>query len=187
MKIIVKNMVCPCCELQVRRVLADMGLKLANINGAELTLAEYVSAEQLATLDQALGVTGLGLVDDPQNAVVERVKGVMNALVNMDEDPFKTNLSSYLSKQIGYNYSYLSNLFSKVEGQTIRNYAIGLRIERAKRMLMQEQMDLPEVSAKLHYSSTAHLATQFKKVTGMTTTAYKRSMESPDGFSQQSA
>jgi AraC-like DNA-binding protein len=177
MKIIVKNMVCPCCELQLRRVLEEQGLKPEHIKNGELTLAEYASPRQLALLDQALRATDLGLLEESENSIVEKVKGLLNILVNTDNSSLKINISHYLSKKLGYNYSYLSNLFSQSEGQTIRDYGIFLRIERAKRMLCIEKMDLPEISVQLRYSSISHLATQFKKITGMTTSEYVRAMK----------
>jgi AraC-like DNA-binding protein len=177
MKIIVKNMVCPCCELQLRRVLEEQGLKPEHIKNGELTLAEYASPRQLALLDQALRATDLGLLEESENSIVEKVKGLLNTLVNTDNSSLKINVSHYLSKKLGYNYSYLSSLFSQSEGQTIRDYGIILRIERAKRMLCIEKMDLPEISVQLRYSSISHLATQFKKITGMTTSEYVRVMK----------
>ena len=177
MKIIIKNMVCPCCEIQVRRVLDEQGLKFSSIKGAELTFSEHVSPVQLAVLDKTLRVSGLQLLKNSENAIVEKVKVLLHGLVHTDHSPLKTTVSDYLCKQLSYNYSYLSNLFSEIEGKTIRDYGICLRIERAKRMLGTEKMELSDVAVKLFYSSVAHLATQFKKITGMTTSEYKRSIE----------
>jgi YesN/AraC family two-component response regulator len=174
MKIIIKNMVCLCCEVQVRNHFETLGINPVSIRSGEVILAEEASESQLNELEEMLNETGLAMVHEGTNLIVERMKSMLQTLMNEDKDPLKVNLSAYMSDQLRYNYSYLSNLFSKVEGTTIRDYMIRLRIERAKRMLVYEGLDLLEVSCRLHYSSAAHLAAQFKKITGMTTTEYRR-------------
>ena len=90
-----------------------------------------------------------------------------------DEGP-KTNFSHYLSSKLNYDYNYLSNLFSEVKGTTIAHFIIAHKIERAKELLVYDELTLTEIAEKLHYSSVAHLSNQFKKVTGLTPTHFKK-------------
>jgi AraC-like DNA-binding protein len=173
-KIHVKNMVCPCCEMYVKATLAQMGLHPLQINAGEIILDAQPSPENLAALDVSLKLMQMELLEEPKDVIVELIKTLVRELINKNEDPLRINLSAYLSERLNYNYSYLSNVFSKSEGFTIRDFGIRLRIDRVKTMLSFENLDLLEISVLLRYSSAAHLAAQFKKITGMTTTEFKR-------------
>src|SRR5207245_1951397 len=78
-----------------------------------------------------------------------------------------------VSEKLGYDYNYLSNLFSEVKGTTIEHYIISHKIERAKELLIYNELSLTEIAYKLHYSSVAHLSNQFKKITGLTPSFFK--------------
>ena len=89
-----------------------------------------------------------------------------------DEMP-KVNYSDYISEKLGYDYTYLANTFSEVNGITIQQFIINHKIERVKELLLYNELNLTEIAYKLHYSSVAHLSNQFKKVTGLTPSFYK--------------
>jgi YesN/AraC family two-component response regulator len=186
MKLLIKNMVCPCCAKYVGELLTKLGLTPLNISASTVTLDQNPTISQLQMLDEQLKEVGLEIVFEKKNMIVEKMKSMIRQLVNDSQDPLKVNLSTYLSEQLSYNYSYLSNLFSETEGMTIRNYCIDLRIERVKRMLAVENLDLLEITCRMNYSSAPHLAAQFKKVTGLTTTEFKRRV-SVEGFAQRMA
>jgi YesN/AraC family two-component response regulator len=177
MKLVIKNMVCPCCVLYVNNMLTQLGLIGAEVAPGSVTLSNRPSDDKLMQLDAMLREMEMEIVHEKRNMIVEKMKSMIRELVNSDHDPLKINLSVFLSEQLHYNYSYLSNLFSEAEGQTIRDYGITLRIERVKQMLVVEQLDLLEISCRLNYSSVSHLAAQFKKVTGLTTSEYKKKRE----------
>ena len=90
-----------------------------------------------------------------------------------DEMP-KINYSDYIAEKLDYDYTYLSNLFSEVKGITIQHFIIKHKIERAKELILYNQLNLTEIAYILHYSSVAHLSNQFKKVTGHSPTFYKK-------------
>lgn len=174
MKIFVKNIECPCCEKYLRRTLKNLGLEVVSIDLCEVELATAPSHLTLAALAMELGKVELGLLEDDQEILVEKMKMEVKRIVRNPNQTRQFNLSTYLSKKLKYNYAYLSNYFSKAEGMTIRDFAIQCRIDMAKRMLVEENIDLSEISDRLQYSSTAHLAAQFKKITGLTTSEYRR-------------
>lgn len=174
MKLFIKNMVCLCCSVYVGELLRSLGISHDVVSLGDVTLHDEPSPSQLNTLNDRLRQAGLEIVWEKKNLIVEKTKSMIRKLVNKDHDPLKMNLSAHLSEELNYNYSYLSNLFSELEGQTIRDYVIALRIDRVKQMLATDQLDLLEIAIRLNYSSPSHLAAQFKKVTGLTTTEFKK-------------
>ena len=93
------------------------------------------------------------------------------------EKPGHVNFSDFLSSELNHDYSYLSHLFSMVEGTTIEKYMILQRIEKVKELLVYDELTVNEISYKLGYSSVAHLSRQFKSVTGLTPSHYKKVRE----------
>jgi len=174
MRIIIKNLGCPCCIRFVKSTLQSLNIAYIEVCNSGITVTAMPSAVDLQALKEHLEEMGLAIVDEKRNCIVEQIKSILQFQQYQLDPPLKINLSAHLSEQLQYNYSYLSNLFSETEGMTIRDYVIQLRIVRVKQMLLVEQMDLLEITYQLHYSSVAHLAAQFKQVTGMTTTEFKK-------------
>jgi len=105
--------------------------------------------------------------------MVEKIKTLIIELVHYNEDQIRTNLSDYLSEKLDHNYTYLSNLFSEIKGTSIEKFYLWNKIERAKELLIYDELSLTEIACKLHYSSVAHLSNQFKKMTGLTPSHFK--------------
>ena len=116
---------------------------------------------------------GFEIIDDKKSKIIERIKNLIVKVVHHKEANIKINLSVLLAEKVGYEYTYLSNLFSEVESTTIEKYFIAQKIERVKELLVYDELSLSEIAYKLDYSSVAYLSTQFKKVTGLTPTFYK--------------
>lgn len=178
--ILIKNLVCPCCVLYVTDVAKQLGLANAEVSMAGLRLPVAPSDIQLHQLDKQLRLVGLEIVLERKSAIVEMVKARVRDFVNDEKMGLRHNLSDYVVGKLPYNYSYLSQLFSKSEGMTIREFMIAFKIERAKQMLVVDGLDLMGISIRLNYSSIAHLSAQFKKVTGMTATEYKQIVSKKD-------
>ena len=135
-------------------------------------------AASLERIDHTLRVNGFELIDDKKRQVIEKIKTVIIGLVHYDkEKEGHLNLSDYLAREVGYDYSYLSNLFSSAEGITIEKYLISQKIEKTKELLVYEELTLSEIANQLGYSSTQHLSAQFKKVTGMNPSRFKNLKE----------
>lgn len=134
---------------------------------------EEISSEMLSHLDTALRNNGLELMNDKKSILVENIKTTIIELVHYKEEQIKVNLSDYLSEKLGHNYTYLSNLFSEVKGTTIEKFYLSHKIEKAKELLVYDELNLSEIAYKLHYSSVAHLSNQFKKMTGLTPSHFK--------------
>jgi AraC-like DNA-binding protein len=173
MNIQVKNMNCRSSVCYVEKLIQDLDIPHSEVTLNKITFHETPSDAHMQALEVRLNDVGLEFVLERRNIVVEKIKSIVRTYI-AQTDLMRVNMSDYLSEQLDFNYSYLSNLFAEAEGTTIRDFGIALRIERAKNMLVVEKLDLLEISIRLRYSSVAHLAAQFKKVTGMTSSEYKR-------------
>jgi AraC-like DNA-binding protein len=111
---------------------------------------------------------------DPKAILIERIKNVIIEMIHYDKELPKVNYSDYLSEKLGYDYTYLSNMFSEVKGSTIQQFIIKHKIERVKELLLYDEYNLTEISYMLHYSSVAHLSNQFKKITGLSPSYFKK-------------
>jgi AraC-like DNA-binding protein len=140
----------------------------------QVELRENLSDDKLQMIDIALRITGLELMDDVKNRIVEKIKTVIHQLIYFSDDHPKQNFSDYISKQVNRDYTYLSNLFSGIQGVTIEKHIIAQKIERVKELLVYDKLSLSDIAYKLQYSSVAHLSNQFKKVTGLTATYFKK-------------
>ncbi|MES2558364.1 MAG: helix-turn-helix domain-containing protein [Bacteroidota bacterium] len=174
MKLYIKNMVCIRCKMVVKEELKNLRLTYVIVELGEVEILETMSEAQQVQLKFALLKSGLELMDDKKSMLIERIKNVVTEMVNHTEGEIKTNFSDYLTKKLNYDYTYLANLFSEVVGTTIEHYLIAHKIERVKELLMYNELSLTEIAFKMHYSSVAHLANQFKKVTGLTTSHFKQ-------------
>jgi AraC-like DNA-binding protein len=173
MDLFIKNMVSSRCKIIVEFELGKAGLKYTSIDQGKVTIAGDVPPAQIQQFGVALFEYGLVLMDNKKNILIEKIKQVIVDLVFHSEMPLKINFSEYLSNKLNLDYTYLANTFSDVQGITIEQFLIVNKIQLVKQLIWQDELSLTEISWKLHYSSVAHLSTQFKKVTGSTPSQFK--------------
>lgn len=173
MQLHIKNMVCNRCKMVVKAELEKLGFNPISVELGEVSLAENISVDDKIKIAQKLNQFGFELLEDRKTQIAEQIKTVIINLVHYTKDPLKIILSSYLSAQIKLEYAQLSAIFSDVENQTIEKYFIAQKVEKAKEILTYGELTLSEIAYQLNYSSVAHLSAQFKKVTGLTPSAYK--------------
>jgi AraC family transcriptional regulator len=172
--IYIKNMVCDRCIKSVSSILEELNIPAENILLGEVSLKDNIDDRVKERLSERLKEEGFEIIDDRKSRIISKIKKlILEHVQNLDFNSSKVHLSEYLSEKLNADYSYLSGLFSSVEGQTIENYLIAQKIERAKELLVYDELSLSEIAHKLGYSSTAHLSSQFKKVTGLTPTHFK--------------
>lgn len=159
--------------MAVKAELENFGLHYTYIDYGEAEVKENISPEMHYQLNTALKKSGLELMDDKKSMLIEKIKFLIVELVHYSDEPLKKNLSDYLSERLKYDYTYLANLFSEVQGTTIEKFFITHKIERVKELLVYDELNLKEIAFKLHYSSVAHLSSQFKKLTGFTPSHFK--------------
>lgn len=181
MKFYIKYMVSHRCKMKVKEELSLLGIEALSIDLGVIELAYDLTADQRQHLQGNLLKSGLQLLDDGKSILIERIKNVIVEMIHYtDQLPVK-NYSDYISERLNYDYTYLSNTFSEVKGITIQHFIILNKIERVKELLLYNQMNLTEIADKLHYSSVAHLSNQFKKVTGLTPSYFKRMRKAREG------
>lgn len=161
------------CKMIVKSVLEKMGLHFIIIELGEVEIKGKLTNKKLNELKLALLKFGLELMEDKKSMLIEKIKTIVIELIHYNDEPLTINFSDYLIEKLKYDYNYLSTLFSEVKGTTIEHYIIAHKIERAKELLIYNELTLTEIAYKLHYSSVAHLSNQFKKVTGLTPSFFK--------------
>lgn len=160
------------CKMLVKDELKKLGLHFIVVDLGEVEIMETINAETLADLKRALLVSGLELMDDKKAVLIEKIKNAITEMIHYTEELPKVNYSDFLSQKLNYDYTYLSNIFSEIKGITIQQFIIINKIERVKELLLYEELNLTEISYKMHYSSVAHLSNQFKKITGLSPSHY---------------
>ncbi len=173
-KVFIKNMVCNRCIMVVQHEMDKLGLEVKNIKLGEVTLKNALTDKENTALDNALTPLGFERISDKKSRIIEKIKNIIIDLVHYHDSDIKNNLSDILSNALHHDYSYLSNLFSEVEGVTIEKYFIAQKIEKVKELLVYDELSLSEVADRLNYSSVAYLSNQFKKVTGFTPSHFKK-------------
>lgn len=162
------------CKMMVKEELKKLGLVYIAIDLGVVEILEDITPEQHEQLKINLLKSGLELLDDKKSILIEKIKNVIIEMIHYSDELPKENDSDYISKKLGYDYTYLANTFSEVKGITIQQFIIINKIEKVKELLLYDELNLTEISYKLHYSSVAHLSNQFKKVTGLTPSFYKQ-------------
>lgn len=173
-KLYIKNMVCGRCIMVVQKLLEDSGHTVLNVQLGEVTIATTPDKEEKVKLQNKLSDLGFELIDDIKSRIIEKIKTLIIDLVHHHDVELKKNLSDIVSDSLNHDYTYLSNLFSEVEGTTIEKYFIAQKIERVKELLVYNELSLSEIAYKLNYSSVAYLSNQFKKITGLTPSHFKQ-------------
>jgi len=160
--------------MAVKFELDKLGLHYIMLDLGEVEIRESICPETREQLKIALLKSGLELMDDKKAILVEKIKNVIIEMIHYADEIPKTNFSDYLSKKLNHDYTYLANLFSEVKGITIEHYIINHKIERVKELLIYDELNLTQISYELNYSSVAHLSAQFKKVTGLTPSFFRK-------------
>lgn len=186
MKISVKNMVSTRCIMVVKAALEELNIPYEYVELGEIETSGNVPVEKLKLLDQHLRPLGLEVRENKKFMLVEKIKDAIGELIHSTDDQIKITLSDYLSRRLHYNSTYLSNLFSEVTGISIEKYFIFKKIELVKELLVNEKMNLKEISYLTNYSSVAHLSYQFKKMTGFAPSEFRTMVSNNEMALQES-
>ncbi len=173
MVLFIKNMVCDRCILAVKSISERMKLDVHSVQLGEIHFNKILNSFERSSLQESLNQLGFEILDDQKQKLIEQIKCVVIDHIHSSIQVPKLNFSQVLSKKLHRDYSFLSNLFSEVEGSTIEQYVIRQKIEKAKELLIYNELSLSEIAFQLSYSSVAHLSNQFKKVTGLSPSHFK--------------
>lgn len=162
------------CKMMVKEELLKLGIKYVIVELGMVEMLEDITEEQRTQLGINLLKSGLELLNDKRAILIDRIKNVIIEMIHYSDELPTVNYSDYISEKLNHDYTYLSNIFSEVKGITIQHFIIIHKIERVKELLLYDELNLTEISYKLNYSSVAHLSNQFKKVTGLSPTFFKK-------------
>lgn len=167
-------MVCDRCIMVVNNVFDDLDIPVKDVKLGEVETIDAIDDEQRSVLDERLAHLGFELLSDKKSILIDKIKNAIIDYVHYADIEKSENLSSYIQHKVNRDYSSLSSIFHSDQGVTIEQYAIQQRIERVKELLLFNQLNMNEISYQLGYSSVNHLSAQFKKVTGLTPTQFKK-------------
>ena len=174
MKLYIKYMVSHRCKMMVIDELKKVGLQHTLVDLGMVETLQDLTEQQRSLLRENLLKSGLELLDDKKSILIERIKNLIVEMVHYSDQLPNLNYSEFISEKLQYDYTYLSNIFSEVKGTTIQQFIIIHKIERVKELLLYDELNLTEIAYKLQYSSVAHLSNQFKKVTGLSPSFFKK-------------
>ena len=172
----VENMVCQRCVLAVENLCVTLSIEFETVELGKIYLTENteISIQKKEELNQELQKIGLQLIESDKERLISELKTIIINQIHYSEKALKINFSEYLSDKLNHEYSYLSRLFSAAENTTIEKYIALQKIEKAKELLILKKYRISEIANHLHYKSTPHFSTQFKKITGQTPSAYQK-------------
>ncbi len=162
------------CKTVVKEQLQKLGLHFMIVDLGEVEIMEDITAEQRSLLQTSLLEVGLQLMDDKRAVLIEKIKTVVIEMIHHSEEMVRVNFSHFLSEKLDYDYTYLANLFSEVQGTTIEQFIILHKVERIKELIMYGESNISEIAWKMNYSSVSHLSNQFKKATGLSPSHFKQ-------------
>jgi len=162
------------CKIAVKEVFRNLGLVYRNVELGEVEIAEIITDEKLKDFKISLLNIGFELIEDRRAILIERIKNIVIDMVHHSDSQIKVNFSDYLSEKLKYDYTYMANVFSEEQGVSIEQFIISHKVERIKEYIIYDELNMTEIAFKMNYSSVAHLSGQFKKVTGLTPSYFKK-------------
>jgi AraC-like DNA-binding protein len=174
MKLNIKYDINITCKKIIQDQLEKLGLNHHKIGLAEVEIKEMISLKQQDELNAALSRYGIEIVTTKKSMLIQKIKDIIIEMVHLKEELPPSKTSAYLSEKLNHSYGYLSNLFTEVTHTSIGNFIILQKIERAKQLIIANELNLTEISYQLNYSSVAHLCNQFKKTTGLTPSVFQK-------------
>ena len=172
----IKNMVCPRCISAVSQILVGLNIDYKAVKLGEVELVSMLNEFEKKSLQKKLQNAGFSLIDDRKSQLIEQMKNLVIEKIHYSNEETELKWANIISYELNLDYKYLSSLFSSVESITFEQYIINQKIVRVKELIVYDELTLSEIAFQLHYSSVAYLSNQFKKVTGMTPTQFKKSV-----------
>jgi AraC-like DNA-binding protein len=173
LKIYIKYMVSTRCKMVVKEELKKLGLHFILVEMGVVDIMEDLTKEQREQIRTALLTSGLELMEDKKAVLIEKIKNIVIEMIHYQDEEPKMNFSDYLTGKLHYDYTYLSNLFSEIQGITLEKFIITHKIERVKELIIYDELSIKEIAWNLHYCSVSHLSNQFKMITGFSPTHFK--------------
>ena len=171
----IKNMCCDRCIEIIRVLFLGMGYRPVSVSIGQVIIDQNLSPENLHEIKEKLQGRGFDIAENSKEKIVVRIHAVLCAYLgelNNEENGSK-KISTYLAEAMHRSYYHLSRIFTATTGITIEKYFIQLKMEKAKELIIQDELSMAEIANSLGYSSQQIFSTQFKKETGKTPGEYK--------------
>jgi len=170
--IFIKGMHCNCCKRLLELVFEKEGIAFIKIESGKVVLTQNMDLQKAHKL---IADNGLQVIKDKNLILVEQIKIAVIELIHYANNSNSIiRNSDYLVEKIGISYPQLSSVFSEYEGMTLEKFIIQNKIEKTKELLQEEEMTLSEIAYQMGYSSVQYLSNQFKKITGMTVSEWRK-------------
>jgi AraC-like DNA-binding protein len=177
LKLNIKYDINQAAKVILREKLEELGLDY-QLNGmGEVEINGNVTPDQLKAFEASIKKYGIEIIDNPKNVLVQKIKEVIIDLVYSEAKLPDSKISAYIADKMNLSYSYLAKIFAEITYTSIENFMILQRVERVKKLIIEEKLTCTEVAWKMNYSSVAHLSNQFKKTTGLSPTVFQRIIE----------
>ena len=173
-ELVIKNMICSRCLKVLRQEMEAMGVEILDLQLGKIKIRFPSDKLSLDVIEEKLKEDYFEIVKSHDEIVYEKIKLALIDLVNALPLSQEKVLSDYLSHILHKDHWTLSKIFSKTGGITIEKYFILLKIEKVKELIEYDQMNFTEIAYELGYRNIFHLSNQFKQVTGMSMSAYKK-------------
>lgn len=173
MKLYIRNMVCIRCKMIVKAELEKLDIAYKSVELGEVQLITPISEDTKQMLSLALHKSGLELMYDKKAIMIEKIINIVIEMVHYSDELPQVNFSTLLCEKMGRDYHKMSEIFSKTKGMTIEHFIIIHKVEKVKELIIYDDLNLTEISYKMHYTSVGHLSRQFKQVTGLTPSFFK--------------
>ena len=174
MKLYIKYMVSDRCKIAVKEIFKKLGIHVIQVELGVVEVLNELPENTILKLKNALLFLGFELIEDRRTILIERIKNTVIEMVHHSDDMLKVNFSDYLSEKMNYDYTYLANIFSEVQGTSIEHFIITHKVERIKEFIIYDELSITEIAYKMNYSSLAHLSGQFKRITGLTPSYFRK-------------
>ena len=171
--IFIKGMVCHRCKLAVEKELEAMGHTPLQVSLGEVSFIMNDAADA-DDLEKRLSFYGFSLLENKKEKMVTKVKQLVEEVYGGDFDfPERFRFANLVQKRLQKDYSVISNAFISAEKKTIEQYIIEHRINKVKEFLIYSNLALSEIAFRLNFNSVAHLSSQFRQQTGLTTSFFR--------------
>jgi len=174
MKLYIKYMVSDRCKMAVKEIFKKLGIHVILLELGVVEILKDLPDHTIVELKNDLLTLGFELIEDRRAILIERIKNTVIEMVHHSDDMLKVNFSDYLSEKMNYDYTYLANIFSEEQGTSIEHFIITHKVERIKEFIIYDELSITEIAYKMNYSSLAHLSGQFKKITGLTPSYFRK-------------
>lgn len=161
--------------MAVEQILGKLAIPFSEVKLGQAFVGVPSSEIDTKRLANELHAIGFELMQDKNTQLVEQVKTeILKYIHYSDNQPIKLKFSEYLSQKIGKDYARISLIFSEKEKIGIEKYLILQKIERVKELITYGELNFSEIAFRLNYSSVAYLSKQFKQITRLTLSEYKK-------------